>query len=49
MKEAYGMPGNESVFILIDKNGIIRYIYPGKVPEKYFNAIKDLIGGLCLQ
>ncbi len=49
MKEAYGMPDNESVFILIDKKGIIRYIYSGKVPEKYFTGIKDLIGRLCLE
>lgn len=49
MKEAYGMPDNESVFILIDKKGVIRYICPGKVPEKYFAGIKDLIGRLCLE
>jgi predicted transcriptional regulator len=49
MKQAYGMPDEESVFILIDKKGIIRYIYPGKVPEKYFIGIKDLIGRLCLE
>lgn len=49
MKRVYGMPDDESVFILIDKKGIIRYIYPGKVPEKYFTAIKDLIGKLCLE
>ncbi len=49
MKQAYGLPDDESVFILIDKKGIIRYIYPGKVPEKYFTGIKDLIGRLCLE
>ncbi len=49
MKEAYGMPDNESVFILIDKKGVIRYICPGKVPERYFNGIKELIGRLCLE
>jgi predicted transcriptional regulator len=49
MKQAYGLPDDESVFILIDKKGIIRYIYPGKVPEKYFTGIKELIGRLCLE
>jgi predicted transcriptional regulator len=49
MKDAYGMPDNESVFILIDKKGIIRYICSGKVPERYFTGIKELIGRLCLE
>jgi peroxiredoxin len=49
MKKAYGLPDDESVFIIIDKKGIIRYIYPGKVPEKYFTGIKDFIGMLCLE
>jgi predicted transcriptional regulator len=49
MKQVYGLPDDESIFIMIDKKGIIRYIYPGKVPEKYFNGIKDLIGRLCLE
>ena len=49
MKQAYGLPDDESIFIMIDKKGIIRYIYPGKVPEKYFTGIKDLIGRLCLE
>jgi hypothetical protein len=49
MKQAYGMPDDESVFILIDKKGIIRYIYPGRVPENYFTGLKDLIGRLCLE
>jgi predicted transcriptional regulator len=49
MKHAYGLPDDESVFILIDKKGIIRFIYPGKVPENYFTGIKDLIGRLCLE
>ena len=49
MKRSYGMPDDESVFIIIDKKGIIRYIYIGKVPGKYFDGIKDLIGRLCLE
>lgn len=49
MKQAYGLPDDESIFIMIDKKGIIRYIYPGKVPEKYFDGIKDLIARLCLE
>jgi predicted transcriptional regulator len=49
MKRAYGLPDDESVFILIDKKGIIRYIFPGKIPEKYFTGIRDLIGRLCLE
>jgi predicted transcriptional regulator len=49
MKQAYGLPDDESILIMIDKKGIIRYIYPGKVPEKYFTGIKDLIGKLCLE
>ena len=49
MKRVYGLPDDESIFIMIDKKGIIRYIYPGKVPEKYFDGIKDLIGRLCLE
>lgn len=49
MKQVYGMPDDESIFLLIDKKGVIRYIYPGKVPEKYFNGIKDLTGRLCLE
>ncbi len=49
MKQAYGLPDDESIFIMIDKKGIIRYIYPGKVPEKYFDGIKDLIRRLGLE
>ena len=49
MKRSYGMPDDESIFIMIDKKGIILYIYPGRVPEKYFDGIKDLIGRLCME
>lgn len=49
MKQAYGMPDDESVFLLIDKKGVIKYIYPGRVPEKYFGGIKDLTGKLCME
>ena len=49
MKRVYGLPDDESIFIMIDKKGIIRYIYPGKVPEKYFDGIKDLIRRLGLE
>jgi len=49
MKTAFGIPDDESTFMIIDKKGVIRYICSGKVPEKYFAGIKELIGRLCLE
>ena len=43
MKKAYGFPANESTFIIIDKKEIVRYIWPGKVPDTEFDKIKKLL------
>jgi peroxiredoxin len=43
MKKDFSFPENESVFIIIDHKNIIRYLYPGKVPEAEFDEIKKLI------
>jgi predicted transcriptional regulator len=47
MKGSYGFEEDESTFMIIDKKGVIRYICSGKVPEKYFEGIKEMISRLC--
>ncbi|MFW5771007.1 MAG: peroxiredoxin family protein [Spirochaetota bacterium] len=43
MKRAYGIPAEESVFMIIDKKGILRYRYAGMVPVKKFKKIRGII------
>ena len=43
MKGAFDFPGEESTFIIIDKKGIVRYIWSGKVPASEFAKIKEIL------
>ncbi|PKL18502.1 MAG: hypothetical protein CVV49_05300 [Spirochaetae bacterium HGW-Spirochaetae-5] len=43
MKRDFAFPDNESVFIIIDKKNVVRYIYAGRVPESEFAGIKNII------
>jgi len=43
MKRDFSFPENESVFIIIDRKNVVRYIYAGKVPKSEFVNIKTLI------
>jgi len=49
MKKAYGIPAEESVFMIIDKKGILRYCYAGRVPGKKFKNIREIIRTLVRQ
>jgi predicted transcriptional regulator len=43
MRNSFGFPENESVFIIIDKTGIVRYIHAGLVPLTEYERIKEII------
>lgn len=49
MKKAYGIPAEESVFMIIDKKGILRYRYADRVPGKNFGNIRKMIRTLVRQ
>lgn len=49
MKKAYGIPAGESVFMIIDKKGILRYRYAGLVRENKFENIRKMIRTLVRQ
>jgi len=49
MKKAYGIPAEESVFMIIDKKGILRYCYAGRVPGVKFGHIREMIRTLVRQ
>jgi len=42
----YGMQGNDSNFLIIDKKGIIRYSCTGKIDPSQFPKIRDLLYSL---
>lgn len=43
MFSAYGIPDNESSLIIVGKDGIIKYSFSGRIDEKDFSRIKDLL------
>ncbi|MDD2679487.1 MAG: redoxin domain-containing protein [Candidatus Omnitrophica bacterium] len=43
MSLAYGVKDNESNLIIIDRDGFVRYSFAGRVEEKNFGKIKDLL------
>jgi predicted transcriptional regulator len=43
MKKAFVFPDDESTFIIIDREGIIRYIMSGIIPETEFDVITELM------
>lgn len=43
MFSVYGMINNDSNFLIIDKGGTVRYISVGRIPDVYFQRIKDLL------
>jgi len=43
MREAYGFSLEESIFIIIDKKGIVEFLRKGVVPAADFEQIKNLI------
>ncbi len=43
MRNSFSFPENESVFIIIDKAGIVRYIHAGLVPLTEYPRIKEII------
>lgn len=43
MKRSFGFPEDESTFLIIDKKGIIRYVYSGLVPQSEYTKIKEII------
>ena len=45
----YGMQGNNSNFLIIDKKGIIRYSGTGKIDSSQIPKIKDLLSSLVKQ
>ena len=45
----YGMQGNDSNFLIIDKHGIIRYSGTGKIDSAQIPKIKDLLYSLVKQ
>ena len=49
MKRTYAFPSKESIFFIIDKKGIVRYVKVGVVPTEAFGGIKDLISALNLE
>jgi hypothetical protein len=42
----YHLQGDDSNFLIIDKQGIIRYAATGKIGNGQFQRIKDLLGAL---
>ena len=46
MLRDYGMKENDSNFLIIDKNGIIRYSVSGKISNGHFQKIRDLLTSL---
>jgi predicted transcriptional regulator len=40
---AYGIKDNDSNLIIIGKDGIVKYSFSGRVGEKEFSRIKDLL------
>ena len=49
MLEDYGMQGNDSNFLIIDKHGIVRYSGVGKIASNQIPKIKDLLHALVKQ
>jgi predicted transcriptional regulator len=49
MMADYGLRGNDSNFLIIDKHGIIRYSGTGKIDSSQFPKIKDLLYSLVQQ
>jgi predicted transcriptional regulator len=45
----YGMQGNDSNFLIIDKHGIIRYSGVGKIASSQIPRIKELLSSLVRQ
>ncbi len=45
----YGMQGNSSNFLIIDKHGIVRYSGAGKIASSQIPKIKDLLYSLVKQ
>jgi predicted transcriptional regulator len=45
----YGMQGNDSNFLIIDKHGIVRYSGIGKIASNQIPKIKDLLYALVKQ
>lgn len=39
----YGMPDNESTYVLVDKKGIIRYFFSGRIEDKEIQNIIALL------
>ncbi len=48
-KKSFGLPEKESTFMIIDKNGTLRYIFSGKVPETDFKKITALLENLAVE
>lgn len=49
MFRSYNIVDNESNVVMIDKAGIIRYFYAGKIDEERFQQIKSLLAELVGQ
>ena len=49
MLKEYGMKAEDSNFLIIDKQGIIRYSATGKIDPDQFNRIKELLFTLVQQ
>ncbi len=49
MRRAYGLPLDESIFLIIDKKGILRLVHAGEVPAEKFVEIKTLIKKLTIE
>ena len=46
MLHDYGMKDNESNVLMLDKTGVIRYFFAGKIDEERFLEIKNLLAEL---
>ena len=49
MFKEYGMKAEDSNFLIIDKQGIIRYSATGKIDPDQFDRIKELLFTLIQQ
>lgn len=46
MASSYGFKADDSNLVIIDKSGMIRYIYTGKVEDRQIQSIKELLSRL---
>lgn len=48
MFQDYGAASSTSTVVIIDRNGVVRYVMPGKIPDENVGTVVELIRTLCL-